>query len=163
MMNYSDIIQAMMDGLYQCDIEFPPTISFPILLLKDEKIYDLFFVEGEEQPLREDTVSVVYMQNIADVGDFCLYKTAEEIHPLFADEKKGVLPDFSPSEEDSFPTLYMKVRAYAFRRDLTAEQREKVIQLAGFYQKLLDPEYAAFYRCLSPAFFVWAKEIATMQ
>ena len=159
-MIYSDIIQSAMDGFYDNDMEFPRNISFPIPIIKDGKIYDLFFVtQSTSDSHNPIDLSILYIQNASDTKEVFIYDKSQDIENFISKKTSIDIPIFNESVSISFPILYERVRQYAFDNNITDEQKKDAIHLAAFYEHQLERNYNELYYRLSPSFFSWVKSL----
>ena len=160
-MGYNDLIQDLMDRFYENNMDFPTRLSYPVLCLKGNKIYDVFFVTEKNDDVSNNaglSIRILYAQNVKDPKEYKILRGQDAIKELLTAEVVEI-PPMTGDRTLRFATLYEQVREYAFKETLSKEQTNAARSLAAFYLELLDASHAALYKKLSPRFFLWVKSL----
>lgn len=158
-MEYNEIINRAMDAFYESGRDFPSTMLCPILEHDNEgNVVDRFLmcdvvrnfqngkIEGIDGPYE------IYQQrtDTDTIGEFLkpeqVRSTPKEKAPPLAD---GV----SISE---FSALYLQVREFVFKKQITNAQAEALVRLLTIYEELFEAEFQALYQSYGAGFFDWA-------
>ena len=165
--HYTDMKnQKKMDFFFPANARF----SFPILVRREEKIYDGLFAwlppenSGEELAYRPFGWLLMALTD----GDICLMaecKAADFIatsaYPLTG-KVVVKLPEATDKAKvkgysEQLLAVYEGLRRFAFEENLSREQVAAVVQYKDLFLRLCPKGLYPFYHALSPAFFHWLR------
>lgn len=160
-MKYRDLLNRVIACFNKNGRDFPKNLFYPIPVYDATVgVMDQFLVcnvirerkTGNIQKIEGPTD--IYFNSVLDnTGYFAV--SIEEL-PSFNLRSIDVPKNTSI---DEFPEIYMKVRDFAFSRELSAEQTELLAKLVAVYDSLFEDEVKLIYHKFNASFFDWAYDV----
>ena len=135
--------------------------SEPVLLLKDGKLIDNFFVymANRKACLVSGPVGIIGLQ--AETENVEYLRNCEKI-PFSLGPKETMrvtYPDFQPEDYRRYCTLYGQMRNIAYKSNCTESEKQIIADYVAAFKKIVAPEMIRIYEEVTPSFFVWVRNI----
>ena len=158
-MTYDDVSGTLYHENFEDYVKDGTFFSKAVLGLFQDKIVDVFFLYGY------DNITKIIYQPVARIAADSSEQTLEYYHKTDEKPFNSTLPEnfvskipFDETYEkcaEIYGDCYCKIREFAFKSDLTEEQKTILKDYVQAFDYIINDELKPFYYELSPEFWEW--------
>jgi len=149
-LHQTEIGELMTDGM---------GCSEPILSLISGKLVDNFFVYLADQKTCTVSGPIARIGLHADTATI-VYLTSCEEKPFSLGPKDTMTvsyPALLAEDYAQYRSLYAKIRAIAFKRNCTEDEKQSIADYITALRRISAPEMMLLYEEMTPSFFEWVR------